>query len=885
MRTGQIVLLLGFLFFCFQVQAQEEIALTAEEINAYSEQSKQMVKYLEGTLNFLGDPNEVTSEKEVIINQSFAKMFQSEDVQIEDDLDENREIPLSKDVQAYLKDIDFFYKTVSFTFEVNSVEQFVNENNQIYFKVTTSRNLQGITIESDTVNNNQVRYLEVNLDPYKQDLKIASIYTTQPDAKRELRYWWNNMSVEWKDFFGKQVDLVYDTLPLSEIVSIEDSLFVIYRPTEQILTDSVIASEGDTLSFEGIDDSRPIVGDIVQLVDTVIVNVADTIQADLAIIYKRLKQISKIQTLDISNDSLIKDLSAVSQLTDLAAIALSNTAVNDLNPLRNLNKLQFINCSESAVLSLDALRYNSNLTELNCSHTNLADLSVASNFKNLNTFNLSHTLVKSILPLTELSAVSHLSLSGINLDDWKELRKMTGLTNLNLSTSGIQDINPLDSLLSLQNLNIDSTAVVELDALENLTSLSAIEANHTGVTDLSPLESLTALKIIYCDNSAVKEKEAIRFMQINPSCLVIYNTEKLHNWWAEMPSAYKNIIEQRKTLSDPVTTEQLHEIINLTKVDLSGQEEIKSLDPIAMLHRLEELDIEDTPIQDLSPLSGLTNLKVLNLDNTKVTSLSPLETHFNLQTIHCENTEISDLLVLKKNTGLETINCDESAVHQLNVLTLQQSLPECLVVFQSSLLQSWWIDLSNVWQSVFHEQLEMDEQPSKEQFQALVNLRTVNITDNSSINDLHALHLFVRMSELHVSKTSVRDISPITVLNKLKILSLPNNPINDLSTLDQLGNLEELNLENTSVDDLEMIGTLSQLKKLNIAGTNTKSLKDIQGLLNLESLLIYNTNVKSLKPIAKMEKLTELKCYNTSLKASRVNDFKSSHPGTVVTFY
>ncbi|RLD38334.1 MAG: leucine-rich repeat domain-containing protein, partial [Bacteroidetes bacterium] len=100
------------MLFALLIRAQDEPQITAEEVEAYSEQSKQMVKYLEGTLNFLGDPNEVASEKDIIINQSFLKMFENDEVQIEDDLDENREIPISKDVQAYLKDIDFFYKTV-----------------------------------------------------------------------------------------------------------------------------------------------------------------------------------------------------------------------------------------------------------------------------------------------------------------------------------------------------------------------------------------------------------------------------------------------------------------------------------------------------------------------------------------------------------------------------------------------------------------------------------------------------------------------------------------------------------------------------------------------------------------------------------------------------
>ena len=885
MRIRQITLLLGFIFFGLFIQAQDEPQLTAEEIASYSEQSKQMVKYLEGTLNFLGDPNNVASEKDIIINQSFLKMFESDEVQIEDDLDENREIAISKDVQAYLKDIVFFYKKVTFSFEVNAVEQFINEKNQIYFKVTATRELQGITIDNDTVSNNLIRYLEVNLDPYKQDLKIASIYTTQPDIKRELRYWWNNLSLEWKNFFSEQVDPVYDTLPLSRIVFFEDSLIVIERPEARILHDSVIVSEGDTLSFEGIDNSRPITGDIVQLIDTVIVAVPDTIPADFAPIYKRLRQIDGMKILDISGDSLLTDLVPVSQLSELLEINLSNSQVTDLSPLRNLNKLEKLNCSGSAIISIDDLRYASNLIELDCSQTAISDISVAANFKKINTLNLSNSKVKSILPLVGLPVLSQLSLSQITLDNPEEIRKLTTLKSLNLSNSGFQNINPLDSLSQLQDLNIDSTSITKLKPLQNLESLSILQANHTQITDLSPLENLASLKIIYCDNSGINGKEAMRFMSINESCLVIYNTEKLRNWWDEMPEVYKNIIRSKMTISEAVTTEEIHAVINQTKVDLSGQSEIQTLDPLKMLHRLEELNIENTAISDLTPLSGLTNLKVLNVNNTKVEDLSPLSSHANLKTIHCEQTGIIDLLPLKNSSGLQIVYAEGSGIQQPNVLELQQSVPACLVIYQSNLLQSWWIDLNDAWQSVFHDHLKMDEQPSPEQLQALVDLTTVTINDNSFIQNLNPLHLFVRLEELNVSKTAVNDISPITTLSNIRVLNLPNNPISELVTIDQLTKLEELNIENTSVEDLELVETLARIRILNIAGTKIKSLKPIRDLQNLEKLFINNTDIKSLKSIAKMEHLKIIRCYNTKLKASKVEGYKSAHPGVEVVFY
>ena len=89
------------------LQAQQG-TISPEDLAKYRQSSLDIISFLEGTLNFLGDPKTMIREKEVIINNSFSKIFLTPKVQIEDDLDEKRQVPLNKDVQAYLKDVDFF---------------------------------------------------------------------------------------------------------------------------------------------------------------------------------------------------------------------------------------------------------------------------------------------------------------------------------------------------------------------------------------------------------------------------------------------------------------------------------------------------------------------------------------------------------------------------------------------------------------------------------------------------------------------------------------------------------------------------------------------------------------------------------------------------------
>ena len=87
-------------------------SISPEDLDKYRQSALDIVSFLEGTLNFLGDTRSMIREKEVIVNESYSKIFLSSKVQIEDDLDEKRNVPLYKDVQSYLKDVDFFFKHV-----------------------------------------------------------------------------------------------------------------------------------------------------------------------------------------------------------------------------------------------------------------------------------------------------------------------------------------------------------------------------------------------------------------------------------------------------------------------------------------------------------------------------------------------------------------------------------------------------------------------------------------------------------------------------------------------------------------------------------------------------------------------------------------------------
>ena len=886
-----------FLLIPFTFLGQEKSDLTSEELENYSEQARQMVDYLEGTLNFLGDPTQTTSDKDIIINSSFLKMFQSEETQIEDDLDPNREMAMNKDVQAYLKDIVFFYKRVTFGFEVNGIDQLVNEKGQVYFKVTMNRHLDGITVEGDSISNNQLRYMEINLDQVQKDLKIASLYTTKPDRSAELRRWWETMPESWKKVFGDSIffyqpkypemtdaPTVFDTIALWEVLSFGDSSFVYGRWRQDIRLDSLVAFEGDTVAYGSAGKDTLLTGEL--LIDTTLhyVKVYDTVPVEMAIIQKHLNKIVNMSSLDVSGNQDLMTLAPVNELTELVSIDFSGTPISDLTPLRNLNKLEVIHCSNTRVNSLEPLRFASRIRELDCSHTPVADVTVLGNLRNLNSLNIGYTKTREITSLGSLGELTQLSIAGLDINDLNALEQLPRLSDLNLSASKVTSLTSVGMIHSLQSLNISECYVTRLDPLKDLENLTVLQANSSRISNLEPLSGNTSLKFVYCDNTNINASIAAAFMGKNPGCLVIYNTAALRQWWDELPPVYQQLIREKMGLGTEVSTEQLHEIINQTRVDFTGRKDITTIEPLQMLHRLEVVILENSGVTDLTPLAGLNNLKMLNINQTGVKSFEPLIGLNNLEEVRCEHTDINDLMPLSGNANLQTVFCDHTGVGSSNVVPFRKTLPQCLVVYQTDQLKTWWNGLSSTWQNVFIEQANLDAFDGIH-LQQLVNLTKVVVTDQDEIDNLKPMDKFLYLEVLTINNTRVDDISPLIHLGYLNELNLPNNPISRLDSIAEILSLRTLNLENTPFEDLEAVGRLSWLETLNIAGTMVRNLKDLSDMQSLEYLYINNTSVKNFKGVEELPNLKEIKCYRTSISSKTIDKFREERPEVNLDYY
>ncbi len=876
----KISLSLILFFLTLSITAQN---LSDKDIKEYETQIYQMVNYLQETVNFIGDPDNYAQEKDIIFKESYSKIFRDDNVQVEDDLDENRGTTINKDVQAYLKDIDFFFHDVEFTFDIQNIIPQINEVGETFFKVEMIRTIAGNTITGDSIHNSKSRFLEINLDTYKKELKIVSFYTTKPNAREELFNWWNSMSDAWKKHLAKDYYISED-VEFSSVDKILTDGYTIFVKKEIALQDSFMIVGNDTMSMDRIDELYGHSPDSIVYIDEVVSRwVEDTIITSLSPVYEILQQIAKTTEVNVAGDVNIENLYPLSELSELRFLDCSNTKVSDINPIRNLNKIKELNISGTDVTDISNLKYANVVQVFKADNTPISDISVVSFFKDLNNLSLANTKISDINPLAVCINLTTLNLSGTQITDLAPLTNLLNLYDLDISNTPVSNISPLHALVNLHFLNIEGTQVTDLSPINNLDGLNEINFSNTQISDLMPLDKMSRLSKIYCDNSLVDKKMTDTFMSSNPNVLVIYETKALELWWNALPSFWKDLLTDQAMTSKRPTKEELHSIINIKNLKINHF--IQDAEPISRLTNIEFLDMSDSKIDDLSPLYGLHNLKSLNVKNTIISDLSALSNLKNLKELNIENTDVKSLKPLYDLSNLSIIYADGSKVNRDEVIGLKKQQRQLTVVYQTDELRMWWGNLDLSWREIFNSHLLCDSNPTAEQLQSIVDIEEVIVDPNNVVYSLEPLRQMAFLKKLIINNNQIQDLTPLSDKEYLEVLSVSGNPVDNIIPLANSHSLKNLNIENTPVSDLTPIASLKNVKVLNIGGTSVRNLKPLADYQSLEDLSIVNTYIKSVVPLENLTSLKHLKAYKTKIKNKHIELLKQKFPDLNVIYY
>ncbi len=804
-----------FLLFLFAVQvgkAQELGSYTKEEVKEFSQKVEDQIRFLEYFLNTVGSNQTSARDKDVIIRDSYSKIFRDAQVQVEDDLLQDRKVITNKDVTAYLKDVEFFFKDAQFKFKIREVTPSLRENDNLFFIVSMDRTLSAVGLNDEKIENTQPRFVEINLDKDSNELKIASIYTTKLSRDKELAEWWQALSYEWSTHFREKFGFMEDSLSIDQINTISD-----------------------------------------------------------------------IDSLDLSGNRIIQDLSPIQALRELKYIDISNTNIQDLSPISNVTFLTYLDISNTPTEDIQFIKYSDRLVYLDISGTKVSNIDELNNLSNLKHLKMIKTPILGFGVLNSFPQLQTLDMEECGFNNLENISGLKNLRALSLKGNYLINFDFISELKQLETLNLEETNIMDLAPLAGLEHLRIVNINSTEVSDLQPLDGSTSLQRIYADQTSISEEVADSFARKNKSVLLIHQVEDLQAWWNSLPEGWEAaLLKAHPEVTGSPAIEELYTIVGADSVDLS-ESGIINLRPIMKFRKIVHLSFNNTKVHDLSPLSDLRTLESIDAHNSAVTNLEALVHLRPLKTMNFSGTNITSIAPLARLEHIGYLNLDHTEVPESEIQELVERLPDAVVVFRTEELQAWWETLDEAWRPVLINQFELSEAPSSQELHKMTS-SPVMVVEGARINSLEPLIAFFNLRKLDIHNVPLANIAVLSQMNLLQHLKITQAPIADLEPLSSLQNLQTLNLSNTGIGDLRSLSNLASLSSLVVSGTNIKNLRGVENLRGLKELDIASTNVRSLNPVMDLN-LDTLICFNTRINSRQVNRFKSANPDCDVRYY
>ncbi|MBL0740808.1 leucine-rich repeat domain-containing protein [Chryseolinea lacunae] len=768
---------------------------TPQQPNAVEDEKRvrDMVAFFEFMLNTLGSSSTSARDKEVLVRDSYSKVFRDGKVQVEDDLDTDRKVITNKDVTAYLKDVDFFFDDVKFEFSIEAIQSGTMAGGNTFYKVSLRRNLKGTTTDGVAVNNTVPRYLEINYDPKNQDLRIVSIYTNLVNEKESLTQWWKALSFEWQEIL-QRAGKVSDSVSFPEIKKIR--------------------------AIQSLDLSH----------NTYIQNL------------EPLTDFTGLRTLNVSHTA-ITDLGPIRNQTDLEKLDASYTGIHDLTPLKYSINLQELNVRETSVSDISILERMPRVQKLDVSHTLVTSFDALDVLTELTELNVETTKFADVSLLQPLTKVSKLDLSRTQVSDVAPLKLLTSLTTLDLDSTNVRNVSALSALENLQTLSINTTQVTDLQPLQKLPRLQKIYADHTAITRDAAYAFHTANpKVLVVFDS----KDMNAWWEALPDEWkeVVGKTAKFGLTPAKEELARVNTIDSInfKGFFGIRDLEPLRKMLKL-RVVIAGQTHIQDLSPLQDHRDIRYLDISETDVTDLSVVSRFTKLKVLLADKSKIEKIDPLFDLPNLEKLYADNTMVHDIIaqeLFEKNPKCLIVY---KTIH-LNRWWKGLS-PEWKEVMRGLMDKDTTTTRENLHRLVEREAIAIKDSPVSDltALSEFVRPKELHFS-GTAVSNIAPLANFRMLRSLHITNGPLQNIEVLNQLTALEDLDLSNTPIDEIKVLSTLTNLKTFNAAGTQIKRLDPLQGLQNLTSLDCSNTNVSKIEPLEGL-PLKTLKCYNTKVSN----------------------------------------
>ena len=761
---------------------------------------RRMIDWYSYALNILGSDSAFASDKEILVRESYLRIFRDAKVLIEDDLIENRREVTNKEVQAYLRDVDFFFKRVEFQHTVGRIERKTNQLGRPYFLVETQRALTAMDLDGQPIENRKPRFFEIELDEQRQVLYIVSVYTSRKGLEEDLVHWWQALALPWKSFISSSIALPENTGYLSDILAFDST-----------------AALGNRYTVSG-----------------------QSIQLETAWLAAELLRILNTDSLNLNRQSWIKDLGPLAQFSQLKWLSLSGLPISDLTALRNLNQLEFLDLSYTEVQDLGPLRFLDGLEEIN----------------------LGHSLVSDANEINRLVGLKFADLTGCPILDLKHIQLSGNLQHFILDSTQVKDVEALAGFPNLSVLSLNHCPVTDIRALASLPSLSRVYLETTPISSILPLAGAKKLNYVFCDGSALSQKEAQAFRQAAPHITLVFGTAEIKRWWKSLPPALKTALDSKVRGWNPGSKEFLQALVGLDSLSYV-QKDTLDLSVLKPLSDLRYLNLRSCPLKSVDVLNGFKTLEHIDVSETGMPHLKWVSGLVQLRIFRAEKNQISEALALQTLHGLVQVRLDGNPLPYEATLALSQAHPEWNMRWHSDWLRLRWEELDSAWKQLlignYPELPDLDALHRLEQAKALEKpvqsnakglgpasfmpfLETLNVPE-AGLHDLSVIATLHRIKTLDISGNPIASLLPLAKLNQLEVLKASATLINKMELLPTFPGLLRLELASGPLEHLDGIERYALLRHLDVSGSKVRRLKPLEKMFGLKTLKVFNTRV------------------------------------------
>ncbi len=352
------------------------------------------------------------------------------------------------------------------------------------------------------------------------------------------------------------------------------------------------------------------------------------------IYYRDLELVTSLSTASAMAATLegkittLKDLNELPNLTEL--ILDGEDAIDSLEPLKNLlqlRKLSLNGCglNNEKAGSLSSLVW---LNSLSLKNNSLSDLSFLTALTGLRTLDLANNQLMSLSSLSGLGSLQSLNLSGNALNSVAGIGNLANLTVLDMSDNMLTDVAALASCPLLTDLNLSSNLLTNIDSLAAIVRLQTLNLSGNDISSLVPLSGCSSL------------------MNLNVSGTLVSDLSAL------VPMASLTTLDVSRTAVNDFTPLRGKSVRHLCAAGCF----LVDVSTLTTLTSIETLDISDNYITDIGGLAMLYRLNILDLSRNLSTDLSPLLNCSALDMVNCTGMAVSDENVAKlQDNGVSVI--------------------------------------------------------------------------------------------------------------------------------------------------------------------------------------------------------------------------------------